>query len=225
MQIDHRSYRARSFLPRPVVFNNEEERTLVIVTPWGDPNIAPKVNTEIMNYVTAASTDVDITSPFDFYETQSSACNYLRIGMLLANDAIYRSENKTEYTAGFEVLALKQTDCELSWASVGQPSLLMQKSNGSILPIHSGFDLSFEKDNSGGSLPSELLGVAPICHVHCGQFRMEDLDTLMVYSGVQLPKQIWTLDATLDIQNCTEKIVEAGFENSFWLGRVRRDHG
>lgn len=223
MQIDHRSYRASSFLPRPVIFNNEEEKTLIIVTPWGDPNISSKVNTEIMNYVTAAMTDVDITSPFDFYETQSSACNYLRIGMLLANDAIYRTENKTEYIAGFEVLALIQTGSEVAWASVGQPSLLMQKSGGVINPIHTGIDLSFEKGQSKGALPSELLGVAPICHVQCGQFRMEDSDALMVYSGVQLPKQIWTLDATLDIQSCTEKIVGAGFENSFWLGRIRRN--
>lgn len=222
MQIEHRSYRALSFLPRPTIFNNEEEKTLVIVTPWGDPTFTNKVNNEILNYVTAANTDIDVTSPFDFYETQSSACNYLRIGILLANDAIYRSQNQTEYTAGFEVLAISYAGSEIAWASIGQPSLLLQKVGGIIAPVHTGVDLSFENRSARGSLPSELLGVAPICHVHCGQFRMDEADSLLVYSGIQLPKQIWMMDGSLDLQNCTEKIVADGFGDSFWIGKITR---
>jgi len=223
--IKERSYRSGFARPRPLIFKSEENHMILVVTPWGDPSVAMKVNNEIVDYVSAAKTDVDITSPFDFYEGQPSLTNYLRIGLLLANDAIYRSENKTEYTAGFEILAIAQRGRQLSWASVGQPHLLLQKgTHGGVHPISFSYDLALESERHLASLPSEMLGVSSICQVNCGQFSVSPSDSLILLSGLSWPAfypAIQSMSTSLQVDSATTSIVEAGHDRSFWMATIQ----
>ena len=222
-----RSYSTKILRPKPIFHIDEEGSFIVVVTTWGLPEHGQRAIEEVVKYVNSARSDVEVTSPFEFLTCLSDEVNCLRTGMLIANDFLFRGENRKEYFSGIEICALLQKDNQIAWAQVGGPSLLLQRSGLSLQPISVSQDLASELASEGlllAPLPSQLLGVDASCNIHCGDLRVSPGDELILVSNHQLPSVLW-LDGLekKDFVSYTKQIIEGSPETPFWLGLIDVD--
>ena len=223
MKTQSRSYSSQLFRPKPHVHAEEDGSLLVIATSWGQPEHAPLVADEIVKYVTAARGDVEVTSPFEFAPSISREANHLRIGLMIANEILYRGENKSQYVSGIEVLVVGRQGSQLAWAQVGAPHLLLRRPGRPLVPLATSFDHSFELSLAGrheAPLPSRLLGVDPTCHVVSGDLQVSSEDLLVLLSSSMVPASLWTVTGEFDLQILTKHLVENDPDSPFWLAMV-----
>ncbi|MBX2988498.1 MAG: hypothetical protein KF802_11440 [Bdellovibrionaceae bacterium] len=223
MKFQERSYSSTLFRPKPHIHLEGDGSLLLITTSWGEPEFAATAAGEIARYVTAARGDIEVTSPFEFLTGISDEANHLRIGLLLANDVLYRGENRIEYVSGVEVMAVSRTENEIAWAHVGAPHLLLRRPGRPLAPLATSFDHSFELALQGrreAPLPSRLLGVEPSCHVACGNLQIGSGDLLVLLASSHLPPALWTTNDSYDLPTITKQMIQADTESPFWLGLV-----
>lgn len=223
MKLNHRSYGGKIFRPKPVI--HQEENLIIIATCWGVGDNTARVVEEISKYISAAVTDVEVTSPFEYVTSLSKGANHLRVATLLANDIVYRGENKNEYTSGYELLILLKNQHQVTWAHVGAPHLLLKKPQLALLPILTQFDLSTELSTSKTllpPLPSSLLGLDPTCQVFCGDMTVHSGDQLVLTSSSQLPSAFWleSQKAPVNLEKVTNWMSKDDPEMPFWIATV-----
>lgn len=223
MKIQERSYSSKTFRPKPHVQITADGALLVVATSWGQPEHAVLVAEEISKYVTAARSDVEVTSPFEFLTSISDEANHLRIGLQIANDVLYRGENRVEYVSGVEVIAVTRTGTQLAWAQVGAPHLLLRRPGRPLVPMATSFDHSFELALQGrheAPLPARLLGVDPSCQIVCGDLQIGKSDLLVLLSSSILPAALWTAPGPFDLQGITKHLIQEDPDSPFWLSLV-----
>lgn len=224
MKIEERSYSSKLHRPRPSVYLEPDGSFLLVSTSWGDPEHAQKVNNDIAKYVQASMADVEVTSPFEVLTVLSREANYLRIAALIANEQLYRGENKGEYMAGVETLLLLKKGLQVAYAQVGAPHLLLQKNARSLIPVSVGFETCLEMGGPGGALlaplPQSLLGADLSLNIRCGDFKVDEGDRLVLYAGAHWPESFWTASLASTLPQWTQKLVQKDPEAPFWLGLV-----
>lgn len=221
MKIQERSYSSKIFRPKPHLHLDSDGQLLVVATSWGQQEHAAMVSDEIVKYVTAAREDVEVTSPFEFLTSLSPLANNLRIATLIANDVLYRGENRTEYVSGIEILTIARVGRQVAWAQVGSPHILFKRSERPLVPLAPSYDHSFEISLRGGvaaPLPSRLLGVDPTCNVVCGDLNTSAEDLFVLLSSSNLPTSLWQTQGPFDLQGITQRMVAENSDEPFWLG-------
>lgn len=216
MKLEQRSYGGKIFRPKPIV--HLEDDLLVLATCWGSGDHTPKVIDEVVKYVTAATGDVEVTTPFERLSGLSDAANFLRIACLLANDYAFRNENKSEYNAGYELLALHRSQSQLSWAQVGGPHVLLKKPKKPVQPV------ALQQDHwQLPPLPTQLLGLDHNCQVYCGDFKVQSQDQIILASSGLLPSALWMESAkdSVHLQQVTQWLVQENPDSPFWLGLIQ----
>lgn len=224
MKMAERSYSTKILRPKPFVHREEDGSLIVVATSWGQPEHAQRALDEVVKYVIAAKSDVEVTSPFEFLTCLTDEVNYVRIGMLIANEVLYRGENKLEYVSGVELVVLFRRGAQLAWAQVGCPSVFIQRQNKSLQPLAMGLDLSTEISEGDGlpPLPAQLLGLDPTCYVQCGHTHVTDEDQLVLLAGASVAPSLWSQSlATTDINSITKKMIQEDPEVPFWLGVIQ----
>jgi hypothetical protein len=223
MKLAERSYSAKNFRPRPVIYSEPDGSLLIVTTSWGESDQAHRVNEDIAKYVQAALADVEVTSPFQFLTCLSDEANYLRVAALITNEALYRSDNRTQYTTGIETLILLRRESKVAYAQIGSPHLLIQRTGQGIAPLSVNYESSFELSHSLDLLPpipNQLLGTESSLNIRCGDFRVEESDQMILYAGSFWPESLWKGSAVLDLNQITQKMVQKNPEAPFWLGIV-----
>jgi hypothetical protein len=223
VKLEHRSYNSRQFRPKPHIHTEADGSLVVIATSWGLPEHAALAAEEVAKYASAARGDVEVTSPFEVLTCLSDDANHLRIGMMIANDLLYRRENRTEYVSGLEILAISRRGPQISWAQVGAPHVLLRRPGRPLVPLALSYDHSFEIVASSARLaplPSRLLGTDPTCHIHCGDLRIGREDVLVLASSSLLPSSLWTEAGPYDLARVTREMMTLDPESPFWLGLV-----
>jgi hypothetical protein len=223
MIMNQRSYGGKLFRPKPVI--HEEENLLVLATCWGVGDNTNRVVEEISKYVNAAIGDVEVTSPFEYVTSLSKEANYLRVATLLANDLVFRGENRSEYNSGYEVLILLKSHEQVTWAHVGGPHLLLKKSQRPLVPVLTQFDLSTELSTPNvvlPPLPSRLLGMDSSCQIICGDVTLAKDDQLVLTSSSQLPSAFWleSQKAPVNLEKVTNWMSKDNPEMPFWIATV-----
>lgn len=211
------------FRPKPHVHVEADGSLMVIVTSWGLPEHAVTVADEVVKYVTAARGDVEVTSPFEFMTCYSDMANHLRIALLIANESLYRSQNRSEYVSGVEILVVSREGEQLTWAQVGGPHFLLHRKERPLAPLSVCFDHSFEIGLLGGTaapLPSRLLGVENSCQIVCGDLHIQSEDRLVLLSSSHLPVSLWTEADAPELPGLTKKMIAENSDRPFWLGIV-----
>jgi hypothetical protein len=223
MKIKQRSYGGKIFRPKPII--HEEENFLVFASCWGVGDNTQRMVDEIVKYVTAATSDVEVTSPFEYITCLSRQANILRIATLLANDFVYRGENRGEYTSGYEVVTLLKEGTQLTWAHAGGPNLLIKKGKRPLLPLVTQYDLS--TDMSGAKemmppLPTNLLGIDTSCQIICGDMLIGDNDQVVLASASTLPSAFWgkSKSASLNLEKITEMMTADDPDSPFWIATI-----
>lgn len=220
MKLLERSYSGKIIRPKPHLHQEEDGSLLVIATAWGDPEQAAIVVDEIAKYVNAAREDVEVTSPFEFLTCLSDEANYPRIATLIANDQLYRSENRNEYKGGVEVLTLYKKGKQLAWAQIGNPSLFLKRGSQSLLPLSVSTDLSAQINSSFPPLPSDVLGLERTCNIRSGHVLIMPGDQLVLLASAGIPDSLLGVNQTLDLSSITNQMIQENSERPFWLGIV-----
>lgn len=208
--------------PKPLCYMSEEKDLMIACTSWGAPEHAEKAIEEISKYVQSAKADVEVTSPFEFMPCLSSEVNYLRTSLLITNEFLYRSENKTEYAAGLEVLVLFKRGRQLAWAQVGGPSLLIQRNGKSVQPLSVSMDLASDALGVLPPIPRNLLGIDRSCIIEVGHTSFEENDQLIMLSSSLISTHLWKRSQErLDLPQITQLMIQENAESPFWLGLLQ----
>lgn len=185
MSLDERSYGGRLFRPTPEVHLEEDGSFGVVATPWGNRSSAKKVIDTLKDYVLSARQDMEATSPFQKLSSISPLANNLRVGLMLANDLVYREDNKAEYTAGIEVLVFAHHEGELSLAQVGAPSVFIARAGQPWIPLGVQSDLSTEMSVAQAPLsplPQNMIGLHTTTNMNISSFKTQPGDRLVLLS-------------------------------------------
>ncbi|HWU42160.1 MAG TPA: hypothetical protein VN132_01940, partial [Bdellovibrio sp.] len=138
MKLQERSYSTKILRPKPLIHVEADGSLIVVATAWGEHEPAQRALEEVAKYVNSAKADVEVTSPFEFLGCLTDEANYVRTGFMLANEILYRGENRTQYSCGVEIAALFHRGDQLAWAHVGCPSLFLQRQRQRLQPLSIG---------------------------------------------------------------------------------------
>lgn len=223
MKLQERSYSSRIMRPKPQIHVEEDGSLIVVVTAWGQPEHGERALTEVVKYVSAAKADVEVTSPFEFLTCISDEANYVRTALMIANDALYRGENRREYASGVEILAIFKRGTQVAWAQVGAPSIFVQRQNQRLQPLSVSPDLASElrESESLPPLPAQLLGLDPTCNIQTGHTHVAEGDKLVLFAGTSVATALWGLQSyQTDLNQITQAMVHEEPELPFWLGLI-----
>lgn len=225
MKISERSYSTKVLRPKPLIHQEDDGSFLVMATSWGHPEHAQLALEEVVKYISAAKSDVEVTSPFEFLTCLTDEVNYVRTGILIANDMLYRGQNRTEYQSGVEIMALFKRGSQVAWAQVGSPSLLIQRKNQGLQPLSVIPDLSSELSSAQQTLaplPSQLLGLDRTCYVQCGHTHVGSEDQLVLLASSVMATSLWNKENhDVDLGLITKRMIQENPESPFWLGLIR----
>ncbi len=222
MKFEERSYSGKIFRPRPEIYFSDETKLLIVATPWGTRSGAKKVIQIIVDFFTASTQDMEATSPFEKLSCLSSEANALRTAALIANDKIYREENKSEFVVGVELFAASIEKNDVVWLQVGHPNILLARQRRGLVPLGSHVDLSL--DMSGGNrilppLPSQLMGLDPTCNITIGSFRPQLNDILMFVSRSAMSERLYLLNQDeWNLAAVSRALAENHPDLAFWSG-------
>jgi hypothetical protein len=223
MDFQERSFPGDRIRPRPEFNFFSEEGLLLVATPWGPRAGAKNTNKIISDFVITHFRDPDATSPFPRIPALSEIANSIRVGALLANDSLMKTENKDEYRSGVELFAAMKKDREVSWIQIGQPHVVLLRKGRSPLMLSANIDLSMELAESRTEvqdpLPSDCLGLQAIPPLFLNSFRVQDGDKLLLLSYSWPPEKIYLVpEAKWDIEGFTEVLVKNNGQEPFWIG-------
>jgi hypothetical protein len=224
MTITDRSYSGKLFRPTPEIYLEEDGSFGIIATPWGSRNGAKKVIELMKDYIQSARQDMEATSPFQKLSAISPLANNLRVGIMLANDSLYREENKAEYTCGVEVLVFAHSQQELAYAQVGAPHFFLGRKTLPWIPLSVQIDLSTELSrppNMLSPLPQNLLGLHTTSNMNIASFKTQPGDRLIFLSHSVVSHPLYTLP----FQNATLETISTTLSKQFpdlpfWLGTL-----
>lgn len=225
--LHERSYGGQLFRPTPEIYLEEDGSFGVIATPWGNRGAAKKVIDTLKDYVLSARQDLEATSPFQKLTCLSGLANSLRVGVMLANDSIYREENKAEYTAGVEVLVFAREGGELSFAQVGYPHFFLARSGLPWIPLSVQLDLSTELSQPPeilSPLPQNLIGLHTTTNMNVASFKTQSKDRLVFLSHTVVSNPLYHLpfeETTLD--KVTQSLAKQYPDLPFWVGVLELD--
>lgn len=219
---EQRSYSGKVFRPTPEIHVENDGSFGVIATPWGARPGAKKVIDTLTDFILSAKQDMEATSPFQKLTCLSPLANALRAGLMLANDMVYRDENKAEYISGVEVLVFAHNNGELAFAQVGYPHLYLARKGMPWIPLSIQVDMASEMSRAPDilpPLPQNLIGLHNTTNMNLSSFKTQPGDRLIFLSHSVVAHPFFTLPAdetTLD--KVTELLSKQHPDTPFWLG-------
>ncbi len=217
-----RPYSGKSFRPRPEIHLDPSSGLLIVVTPWGSRASARKVIERMKDYIALARGDREATTPFARQSCLSSQANNLRVAALLANEALFRSENLEEYHSGVEVFAGILEGDEFSWLQAGNPQIFLGRQDRSLQPLGSQIDLAGDLsigDEILPPLPSQLLGIDSTINFNINSFRARPGDQLVLVSHSHPPAQLYLASGQdRSIDSLSRSLALSQPDLAFWIG-------
>lgn len=222
MAFDERSYSGKLFRPSPEIYIQDDLTFGTIVTSWGSKSSAKRIADILTDYILSARQDMEATSPFHKLTCLSPLANTLRAGLMLANDTLFREDNKAEYHTGVEVLVFGILDGEFAYAQVGQPNIFIARKDRPWTPLS--IQCDFATEMSLGSaimapVPQNLIGLHNTTNMNIGSFRVQNQDRIVFLSHSMAVHPLYQLafDQT-DIDHITECLAKGYPDLPFWLG-------
>ncbi len=221
-KFDNRPYSGATFRPRPEIHMDADANLLLVATPWGQRASARKTIDKILEYYVLARSDREVTSPFERLTCLSTAANNLRTATLLANELLYREENRAEYRSGVELFGASFVDNEFVWIQVGQPQILLAREGGRLMPLGGYVDLALDMSDGREllpALPNQLLGLDSTVNLAINSFRAKPGDRVVLMSHSSPPRSLYTLTRDqLTLDRISGALAEANPDMAFWLG-------
>lgn len=227
MELVSRSYSGNLFRPKPEVYCERDGILCIVATPWGPRNSARKAVQTIQDFFLSAKSDQEVTSPFQHLTCISPLANNLRVAVMLANDMIYREDNRNELTSGVELFVCAHSGSEVVWTHIGQPHVLLDRKSLPIVNLSTSPDAAF--DFSQGQkwlppLPGALLGTDATSNFQIRSFRPQKDDRLLLASRSLLPHEFQRLPREKrDLDALTRELSQSDAQMPFWIGQLILD--
>ena len=224
MSFQERSYSGNLLRPTPEIHIEEDGSVGIVATPWGHRQGAKRVIETLLDYISSSRNDMEATSPFQMMTCLSPLANTLRVAVMLANDSLYREENRNEYTSGVELLVFAAKDEELAWAQIGSPNLFLMRQKVGLIPLSTQIDLATELSDQTelAPLPANLIGLNPTSNFSINSIRPHQGDQLIFLSRSRTPKEFYTLNpSALTLESITQKLSADSSELPFWVGQYQ----
>lgn len=173
------------------VYSFLDNQLIIFLRSWNGVDANQAVLDEITHFLSAASADLEVTTPFEFIESLSSMANKVRISVLLANDMIFKTENKEKYLQGFELAIVFRSQQEIAWSTVGRFEIKVTKNKKNISVSHGG---QFLDDQV--LLPVALLGLDHEPTVLTGSVSIKNLDEIQILSSFDDQTTYWKAQIT-----------------------------
>lgn len=222
LKFDERPYAGKTFRPRPEILLDEQSRLLIVATPWGPRTAARKVIDKMTDYLALAREDNETTSPFERLSCLSPQANNLRIATLLANEALYREDNRLEYHSGVELFAATIDDNEFVWVQAGSPQILLSREGRSPISLGAQIDLSAdlsEGDTFLPPLPSQLLGLDSSLNLNLNSFRARAGDRIILLSHSHPTQTFYAMKSDeLNLDSISRTLAVQHPDLAFWVG-------
>lgn len=222
MGLEERSYGGKIFRPTPDIHVENDGSFGVIATAWGARQGAKRVIEILTDFIQSARQDMEATSPFQKLTSLSPLANNLRVGVMLANDSLYREENKAEYLSGVEVLVFARQAGELAFAQVGYPHIFLARTGFPWMPLGTQNDLSTEWSEAGDMLPplpGNLIGLNPTSNVYVTSLKTKPGDRLVFLSHTIMAHAMnSTPFENTNIDQISETLSKNYPQMPFWLG-------
>lgn len=223
IQFTQRSYGGKSFRPTPEIHFDASSRLLIVATPWGPRAAARKVIDRMTDYLALAREDREVTSPFQRLSCLSGQANNLRVAALLANETIFRGENRSEYLCGVELFAACLNEDEFIFVQAGHPQAILLRAERTPTNLAANLDLSFDISDTEllPPLPSNMLGLDSSVNFAINSFRARPSDRIILLSHSLPPDFIFTQNATAsDFEQIVRLLAAAHTDLPFWLGEL-----
>lgn len=224
IRFENRPYPGEHSRPTPEVHIDEATNSVFVVVPWGGREAAKKVIERMTEYLAFAAQDHEATSPLPRLTCLSTAANNLRTAALLANDMLFREDNRDEYRAGVELFAATLYQNELSWLQVGGPQLFLGRGTQTLLPLGSNIDLALDLRDWRAkaelpALPAQLLGLDANVNLTINSFRARTGDRLLLLNHSQTPSITfgWHADR-LEMDDMVRQLAKHSPRTAFWIG-------
>jgi hypothetical protein len=222
MSFIERSYSGKISRPTPEIEIADDGSFGVIATPWGHRQSGRRAIDILRDYTLSARQDLEATSPFQKLSCLSPLANSLRVAVMLANDSIYREENRAEYTAGVEVLVFARANNEMAFAQVGAPHFLLSRPGLPWLPLSVQIDLSTEfsrAEDMLAPLPQNLIGLHSTTNMNVGSFKTQPGDRLVFlsHSVVSHPLNALSYEGA-EVTAVSAQLSKQYPDLPFWLG-------
>jgi hypothetical protein len=222
MNFQQRSYAGKIFRPKPEVYFSDSDRLLVVGTPWGNRTGTKRAVDTLKEYYVANMSDSEATSPYKKLAHLSGVANNLRIGVLLANDYIFSTENRDEYKNGAEFFTAAFDQKELVWLQVGNPHVLLKREGRPLMQLSGAIDLSMELSplkKPLDPLPGDLIGIDSNPHIVINSFRPGPKDQLILISRSWVPTELFALDEDqINLEEISMVLSNADGDQPYWLG-------
>lgn len=222
MRLEQRSYRSQTLRPKPEIHIEADGELSIIATPWGARSSAQKVIQTIQDFVLSARHDQEVTSPFQRLSCLSPLGNNLRIALMLANDVLFREDNKDEYTAGVETFAMVRSECEILWASIGFPQIFMSRQSTPLMPLSGCLDMSADLSPSSQllpPLPGQLIGLESTSNFSVQGLRPQQGDKIILLSRSSCPSDFYQIqNEHISLDGLSQALAEDNPEMPYWLG-------
>ncbi len=224
MPIHERSYSGKFFRPRPEILQEPNDQLYLVVTPWGPRSAAKRTVEIIQDFFLSSLNDLEATTPFPTLSCLSPAENNLRTALYLANQGVYREDNRDEYTAGVEVFAACRLGPQLICAQVGQPIVYLNRRGLPLTPLSAPIDATLELSASHhflNPLPQYLLGLEPSLNIHSFSFRLQPKDELLLLSRTLTPPEFYRDKEELrSSDSLTQILSQTDKDMPFWIGQI-----
>lgn len=206
MKVFSRSAQSQPALAQTQIYNLLDDQLLVCLRPWGSSDYNQKFLDEITHYLSSTQADLEVTTPFDYQENLSNLANRTRVALLLAHDLFFKTENKSEYSVGFEALILFISRQELAWSAVGRFAVDKISEPHTVTPIlQNGSDLDSET-----LLPVQLIGVEREIDISSGSLRFIPGSRVVISS-------VYQNELVIRPERQTESLVDVGSDGSYWF--------
>lgn len=219
--MQERSYSGKQFRPSPEILLQEDGSVGIIATPWGGRQGAKRVIDTLSDYILSSRDDMEATSPFQKISSLTPLANSLRAGIMLANDSLYREENRNEYVSGVELVVFAQRDEEIAWAQIGYPNLFLSRRGVGLIPMGGQLDLAAELSSETvyPPLPANVLGLNATSNFSINSFRPLPGDRLIFLSRSRVPQAFYNLNSDApDLDQMTRLLSADAPDLPFWLG-------
>lgn len=173
-------------LPNTQLASLLNDQLLIMIRSWNGAEINQKIIDEISHYMSAVEADLEVTSPFGYSEYLTVYANKLKIALMLANHAIYNTDNRQFYQQGAEVVAVFKKNNEIAWASIGRYSIESQKHGRKIKLFDSG--VLFDDEIL---LPTNLLGLYKDPEIFAGSVSTKNLELIEIKSIFAQYESVW----------------------------------
>lgn len=217
-----RSYSGKLFRPKPEIHIEDDGSFGVIATPWGPRAGAKRAIEVLKDYVLSARQDMESTSPFQKLTCLSPLANTLRVGVMLANDSLYREENKAEYICGVEVLVFAHQMGEIAYAQVGHPNLYLARNSFPWMALTVQPDLAMEMSEPHerrAPLPQNLIGLHTTTNLNVASFKSQPGDRLIFVSHSHAAHTSYSTPfEQTTIDKISESLAQKHPDLPFWLG-------